>query len=241
MDIAGYLYFLLFGATVVLISGFLDRLYAAILPARFLSSAIRMPGIVLHELAHIAGCLLSGAKIKDVVLFSQEGGSVTYVKPKIPILGTVIISTAPLILLPLVLALLTWIFSSWLGCTLVIILPESSSSEVVFPVFATVAGIFYTNIIAQFNAWFLLYLYLCITIILSLAPSRQDLSNAAIGILLIAAGGLLIVISAYMPAISLLSQILDLIFYPFILGLVFEIVAGVVALPLVIFSGIRGR
>jgi len=241
MDIAEYLMFLILAATVVVISGLLDRLYAVILPARFLYYAIRFPGIVLHELAHVAGCICTGAKIRSVVLFSREGGSVTYTRPKIPMLGTVIISTAPLLLLPLVLSLLTWIFSTYLGCTLTIALPGSLNGDAAYGILATAAGLFSANLIAAFNGWFLLYLYLCTTIILSLAPSRQDLTNAAAGILLIAGCGLLVIFAGYAPATSLLGRVLGLMAYPFLLGLLFEIVAGVVALPLALLYGIRAR
>lgn len=241
MDTTGYLGFLLLAIMVTMISGLLDRLYAAILPARFLYYAIRMPGIVLHELAHVAGCLCTGARIRDIVLFSKEGGSVTYASPKIPVLGTVIISTAPLLLLPLVLSLLTWIFSTYLGCDLAITLPGSLDGDGAYGIGATVFTLFSANLITAFNPWFLLYLYLCTTIILSLAPSRQDFSNAAAGILLIAISGLLVLLSGFAPAISVLSQILDLMAYPFLLGLVFEITAGVVAVPLVVLYGIRTR
>lgn len=241
MEITGYLGFLFLAVTVVVISGLFDRLYAAILPARFLYYVLRMPGVVLHELAHVAGCLCTGAKIKNVVLFSKEGGSVTYANPKIPVLGTVIISTTPLLLLPLVLSLLTWIFSVYLGCDLIITLPGFLDGDVAYGIGATVLTLFYANLIATFNGWFLLYLYFCTTIILSLAPSRQDFSNAAAGIILIAVSGLLVILSGYAPAISVLSQVLDLMAYPFLLGLVFEIITGVIAVPLVVLYGIRTR
>ncbi|HOX35688.1 MAG TPA: M50 family metallopeptidase [Methanoregulaceae archaeon] len=241
MDSTGYLGFLFLASAVVGISGLLDRLYAAILPARFLYYALRMPGIVLHELAHVAGCLCTGAKIRNVVLFSKEGGSVTYANPKIPVIGTVIISTAPLLLLPLVLSFLTWVFSACLGCDLPITLPEPHTGILGYGILETVSGLFVANLITEFNGWFLLYLYLCVTIILSLAPSRQDFVNAAAGILLVAGSGLLVILSGYGPAISCLSQVLDLMAYPFLLGLVFEIIAGVVAVPLSVLYGIRSH
>ncbi len=241
MDSTGYLGFLFLAGVVVVISGLLDRLYAAVMPARFLYYALRMPGIVLHELAHVAGCLCTGAKIKNIVLFSKEGGSVTYANPKIPVLGTVIISTAPLLLLPLVLSLLTWVFSANLGCDLAITLPEPHTGIFAYGILGTVSGLFVANLITEFNGYFLLYLYLCTTIILSLAPSRQDFANAGAGILLVAGSGLLVILSGYGPAIAFLSQVLDLMAYPFLLGLVFEIIAGVVAVPLFVLYGIRSH
>lgn len=241
MDTTGYLTFLLLAATVTAASYVLDRLYAEVLPARFLYAAIRLPGIALHELAHVAGCLVTGARIRNVVLFSKEGGSVTYAGPKIPVLGTVIISTAPLLLLPLVLSLLTWTFSSFLGCSLAIPLPETGSSEAPFQLIATIASLFSENLVVRFNGWFLLYLFLCVSIILSLAPSRQDFANAAAGIALIALAGLIVIASGYTPAVTLLGRVLDLMAYPFMLGFIFEMIVAVVSLPLIIIYGIRNN
>jgi len=241
MDIAGFSAFFLLGALVIAISFTLDWLYAKVLPIRSLYYAIRLPGIVLHELSHVAGCLLAGARIQNVVLFSKEGGSVTYTEPRIPVLGTVIINTAPIILLPLVLLLLTWAFSSFLGCNLVITLPLTVDADLLQTLGTDISAIFVSNLIIRFNGWFLLYLYLCITVVLSLAPSVQDLRNAATGLVLVAVICLLIIYSAYGPAVNLLKQALDLLAYPFMLGLIFEAVACVVSLPLVVVFWIRNR
>ncbi len=239
MDIIDFAAFLLLAATVTLISYGFDRLYAQILPVRLLYYAIRMPGIALHELAHIAGCLVTGAEIRKVVLFSKEGGSVTYAEPKIPLLGTVIISTAPLLLLPLFLALLTWIFPIVFGSSLGLALPPPDNGLPFTGITTTVGSLFYNNLIVRFNGWFFLYLYLCVTIILSLAPSSRDFTNAAIGIALIAAACLLIIMSGNGLAISLLDRILAPMAYAFTLGLIFEVVVAVVSLPFLIIYGIR--
>ena len=86
------------------------------MPVRAIYLFIRLPGVVLHECSHIIGCLLTGAQIRNIVLFSKDGGSVTYSRPRLPYIGDVIISTAPLFLLPLALSFVTWIFGSYLGC-----------------------------------------------------------------------------------------------------------------------------
>ena len=235
----GYLSIILLAVLVIGFSWGLDRLYGRILPLNVLYYGIRMPGIVLHELAHIAGCLVTGAGIKKVVFFSKEGGSVTYTKPGIPVIGDVIISAAPLLLLPLVLALLTWIFPAFCQCTLAGTLPATVTGDLPFQVTAILAGLFFENLILRFNPWFLLYLYLCVTIVLSLAPSRQDFANAAIGIVIIAGACVLVVLSGIPPALSLLGQALSLLTYPFMLGLIFEIAAGVAAIPFIFSYWLR--
>src|SRR5665647_3744235 len=66
------------GIIVILISRTLDVLWAQVLPMRFFYSLLRAPGVIIHELSHVLGCLISGAKVKKVVYFSNKGGSVTY-------------------------------------------------------------------------------------------------------------------------------------------------------------------
>ena len=146
MDITGFLLFLLLAATVTLVSYAFDRISGLVLPVRFLYYTVRMPGVVLHELAHVAGCLITGAEIRNIVLFSKDGGSVTYAEPKIPVLGTVIISTAPLLLLPLVLALLTAVVPVLTGNSTVFALPSPDSSLSPALLFAAVSGLFISNL-----------------------------------------------------------------------------------------------
>ena len=79
--------------------------------------SFKRPGRSRPRVSHIIGCLITGAKIKKVVLLSKEGGMVSYAQPALPVIGNVIISTAPLFFLPLVLAALTWLFRTYAGCT----------------------------------------------------------------------------------------------------------------------------
>ncbi len=117
METAGFFLVIATGIIVIFISIALDFLWAHAIPVRFFYYFLRAPGVVVHECAHILGCLLTGAKIRHVVLFSKEGGSVTYNPPVIPVIGNVVISTAPLLCIPLVLVAVTWVFSTYLGCS----------------------------------------------------------------------------------------------------------------------------
>lgn len=113
MDIAatpGILEFLaviIAGIVVMGLSRLLDQIWANVLRLPGLYLVFAAPGIVIQECAHILGCILSGAKITEIVLISKSGERVSYTGSKIPVLGNVIISTAPLFCLPLVLAGLT--------------------------------------------------------------------------------------------------------------------------------------
>ncbi len=239
MAIIGFPLILITGIMVMVISCTLDHLWAAAMPARAIYLFIRMPGVVLHECAHILGCLLTGARIRKVVLFSPVGGSVTYSRPFLPYIGDVIISTAPLFLLPLALSFITWIFWTYLGC----VFPPFSSSlefpEVMAELAGSIFGTIADNLLSRFNGWFLLYLYLTISLVLSLAPSRQDLKNATAGLFLLILAGVLVLWSGVPWAVSALYGLAGLLGYGFMLGLVYGLVALIASLPLLLWYGYR--
>lgn len=219
------------GIGVMLISRALDILWAQVIPIRSVYFIIRAPGVIIHELSHVFGCLIMGAKIKHVVLFSKEGGSVTYTRPKIPYLGDVVIGTAPLFCIPLVLAGCTWVFSRYLGCVFPALPQYVDSTDALFLLGTGVAAMFTRNLIVVFNPWFLLYLYITLTLVLSVAPSAQDLTNAAIGICIITLAGMVILWSAIPLAVSILAEIIRFISIGFVLGLFFGVIALVISIP----------
>ncbi len=223
------------GIVVVLISRVLDVLWAQVIPIRSFYYMIRAPGVIIHECSHILGCIITGAKIKKVVFFSEKGGSVTYAPSKIPYLGDVVISTAPLLCIPLVLAGCTWVFSQYLGCIFPPLPMGIDSTDALFGLCTGILGMFTWNLIIQFNPWFLLYLYLTLTLVLSLAPSTADIKNAIIGIGIVILGGLLILWSSLPWAVILLERITRLMGIGFAFGLMFGIIALVISSPLMIW------
>jgi hypothetical protein len=222
------------GIIVILISRTLDVLWAQMIPMRFFYSLLRAPGVIIHELSHVLGCLISGAKVKKVIYFSNEGGSVTYSSPKIPYIGDLVINIAPLFCLPLILAGSTWIFSEYLGCIFPPIPFGVHSMDELFGIFTGVLGMFTSNLIIRFNPWFIVYLYLNLTLVLSVAPSYQDIKNAAVGIGIISLLGMVIIWSSNPVAGYLLDGFVSLLGIGFSLGLLFGIIALVISSPLVI-------
>jgi hypothetical protein len=241
MDAVTLLTIIASGIAVVVISYGLDRIWAAALPFRTVYLALRAPGIVLHECSHVLGCLLTGARIRRVVLLSGEGGSVTYSRPALSVIGDVVISTAPLFLIPLALSGITGFFSVYLGCTFPAMPPETISPEALVQAGHAIVMVFSDNLLIRFNGWFLLYLLLALSLVLSLAPSTQDLKNAAAGCLLLALAGIAIAWTGIPWAIGILDRILILIGYGFLLGLVYGLTALVASLPLVFWHVYRNR
>jgi hypothetical protein len=237
MDIlaAPFLLVILTGTGLIGISLALDILWARVIPLRSFYYFIRAPGVIVHECSHIFGCLITGAKVKKVVFFSEKGGSVTYTSSKIPFLGDVVISTAPLICIPLALAGCTWVFSQYLGCVFPPLPMGIASTDALFGLCIGIVGMFTRNLIVQFNPWFLIYLYLTLTLVLSLAPSMQDMKNAAIGIGVITLIGILILWSNLSLLVTLLEEITRLIGIGFAFGLMSEIIALVISSPLMVW------
>jgi hypothetical protein len=232
---SAFLTVIFMGIVVILISRALDILWAQVIPLRIFYYMIRAPGVVVHECSHILGCLITGATVKKVVFFSEKGGSVTYTPPKIPYLGDVVINTAPLFCIPLLLAGCTWIFSEYFGCLFSPIPARVDSMAALFGLCTGVTGMFTQNLIIRFNPWFLLYLYLTLTLVLSVAPSTQDIKNAAIGISIITFLGILLIWSSIPALVSLMEGINLLLGISFTLGLLFGIIALMISSPLIVW------
>lgn len=150
---------------------------------------VSFPGTVVHELSHLAGCLMTRTRVREIRLFSPrtEGdrfvlGSVSHDRPRGP-LSSFIIGTAPFWGGAVVL---------WLATTL--LMPQTSAAvqlSLSVDGAASALGAFITSIVEMaralvapdWRAW--LVLYLLISIPTHLAPSTEDLRNAAWGIVIV--------------------------------------------------------
>jgi len=234
-----FLAVVLTGIFVMVISMVLDRFWSRALSMWGLYYLISAPGVVVHECTHIAGCLITGAKIKKVVFFSEQGGSVTYQSPKVPLLGNVIIGTAPLFGIPLVLAGLTWLFGTYFGCTLFSSVPSLTSLAGAGALLSSAFLILYENLVVEFNGWFLLYLYLTISLVLSLSPSMQDIKNALAGLVILTLLGLLVIASGIPLLIDVLGSVMTLFATGLALGFAFELIALIVTVPVMVVYKLR--
>jgi hypothetical protein len=241
MDTSGFILIIITGIIVIVLSYALDHLWDAVVPVRSIYLFIRLPGVVLHECAHIIGCLITGARIQKVVLFSKDGGSVTHSRPVLPYVGDVIISTAPFFLLPLAISFITGIFGTFLGCVFPAFPATLQSPGVLVELGNVIAGTFSENLLTRFNSWFLFYLYLNLSLVLSIAPSPQDMKNAAVGMILTILAGILVVWSGIPSVINVLSELVRLLGYGFTLGMVYGLVALAISLPLLFWYAYRYR
>ena len=230
-----FLFIILTGILVMGLSRFLDHIWARALCSSWPYFLISTPGVVIHECSHIVGCLITGAKIKKVVLVSKEGGMVSYAPPAIPLFGNVIISTAPLFFLPLVLAAITWLFGTYAGCTFSTTIPSLDSFASLYSLLVIIGQTLYQNLYPEFNVWFILYLYLVTSLVLSFSPSTQDIKNAVIGIFIIIIAGFCLLATGIPGVISVFLTIINLFGTGLAIGFAFEMIALFVSLPAFVF------
>lgn len=67
-------------------------------PAWPLLRLFLLPGIIIHESAHVIACWLTGTTILNVSFWSEAGGHVIHDRPRYPFISQPIISIAPFIL-----------------------------------------------------------------------------------------------------------------------------------------------
>lgn len=137
------------------------------------------PGVIVHETAHAIGCLLTGAKITAFNIFEKSGGHVEHQKSKIPFIGQIVISLAPL----LAGGVAIYFLARLVGFREVNLVGAPLSLEglksVVLHLISSI------DIHNQRN-WILLYLLISVAVTMN--PSRQDVKNILISLLIIAAG-----------------------------------------------------
>lgn len=136
------------------------------------------PGVIVHELSHAAACLLTGAKIGKISVFAKEGGSVEHKKPKVPIIGQIFISIAPLLV---GVAALYWL-SRFIGFNQIDIRAITPTVEGAKEHLFDLA-----RSIDLADRRSLLLFYLLLSIAVTMNPSVQDLMNIAVSAGLIAA------------------------------------------------------
>lgn len=134
------------------------------------------PGIVVHEFSHALICFLTGAKVTKISLFDKEGGSVRHQPSRLPVVGPLLISFAPFIFGTALIIL----FAHWLGL-------KNADISALQPDVSSVL-VFLKSLFHQFNFHSLsnwIILYLTLSVVVTMTPSRQDILNVAFLLILI--------------------------------------------------------
>ncbi len=141
----------------ILLSFSLNQVWREILSDRFYYF-LMIPGMIIHELSHILGCFLVGAKVKEVKLFSKRGGYIVHSKPKLPLFGKIIIALSPI----LIGSGISLLISKKLGLSLINFEAER---------------------LATISFW--VFFVLVTSILIEMIPSKADLKNAIGGFIFI--------------------------------------------------------
>lgn len=117
---------------------------------------ILFPGVILHELSHIIGCIIAFAPIKSFKLFSTSGGWVKHAESKIPFLGALLISLFPLAV----------------GLLLIFAIVTQKDILLNFKQNYHSIGLLIVSV------------YFMLAIILTMLPSMEDLKNATVSLII---------------------------------------------------------
>ncbi len=178
------------------------------------------PGVIVHELSHAAGCLLTGSEIVEIKFWETSGGHVKHLQTHNPLMRMVsdpLIGLAPIWGTFLVLALLTW----FLAPDLIVAIVRERPSLIVEAFDFT-----------SWQTW--LYLYLTTSLVATIAPSKTDLNYALASLVVMS---LLLVCLLFVPGIDrfLLSYQAELkVFAYFTLGIltIAVVIAFLLAIPM---------
>ena len=134
------------------------------------------PGIVVHELAHATACVLVGARVREINFWKVSGGHVIHETPRIHLIGPVLISFAPTILMTIMLVGLAPLLA-----------PESVSHPwLQTPPSSVLAGsVGYVQALLALivelpwlEVWPFFLVYIMLNVAVTIAPSKPDLFNA---------------------------------------------------------------
>ncbi len=155
---------------------------------------LAFPGIFVHELSHMIGCLIMGAKVTNFSLFEQQGGYVTHGEPKIPIIGKPVISLAPVFGCGLALYVV-FAFAPFQSRTF----ETPNGGPGLLQLSFTAEGLKYFglsvwDVVRQFflavprldfrSGWTYLFGYLALSLGIAFSPSKQDFGNAALSLVI---------------------------------------------------------
>ena len=180
---------LVLGVSLLILATYgLRMLWVRAIPPRILAYLIA-PGVAVHELSHAAACVLTGAKVHSMVLFRADGsGEVKHGPPKLKYFGDVMISMAPLAGGVLCLVLLGLLLRSPVNFYAVRT-DGVQTNQLTFV--ATLATLVWDDMVLFFKASSLLdwrtwlFLYFALAFTMSMAPSRQDIKNCTVGLLVV--------------------------------------------------------
>ncbi|MEK7461217.1 MAG: hypothetical protein AAB647_03330 [Patescibacteria group bacterium] len=146
------------------------------------------PGVIAHELTHALMCVVTGAPVMDINFWKSSGGHVLHGPPRIHIIGPVLISFAPLLLMTLAMFMFVPILSPALADLPWVQVVPTSLSQLLSGYLTSLAEAVTSFDWTSPTPWLLSYAMLNVAV--TIAPSTVDLTNvrwAFVAFVLIAA------------------------------------------------------
>jgi len=147
------------------------------------------PGVAIHELSHAGACIPALAKVQKITLFTASGeGEVQHTQPRLKYVGPVMISMAPLVGGIAALVVLNWLLGYPFRIGEVSGDAARSSKLLYALILTTVerapSALWNANWL-DVRTWAMLYLGVSIS--LTMMPSKQDMKNCALGMVVVIA------------------------------------------------------
>lgn len=134
------------------------------------------PGVIVHELAHAFACLLTGAQILEINFWKVSGGHVMHTQPRLHILGPVLISFAPTLVMTIGLFALLPMLGGELDSLPWVQTVPASATDLFMGYFASLwLALRYLDWLT-ITPWLLVYGMLNVAV--TITPSATDLHNA---------------------------------------------------------------
>jgi len=178
-------------------------------------------GIFTHEFSHYLMCKLTGAKVGRFQV-KLHHGYVAHGKSKLPIIGKMMISLAP--------------FFVGLILLVILVITITNTSLAEFNNLAKSINIdnFNNEILSlikkvEINLWFFLWLYLFLNLLITFVPSKRDLKNIILGLVLY-----FLIAGFFLPGLNqflMFSLILAIIFV--IIGLLMVVLFNIIQLIII--------
>lgn len=168
------------------------------------------PGVIVHELSHAVGCLVTGSPIVEINFWKASGGHVKHLQSTDPfrrMISDPIIALAPIGGTLALLAALSW----WMTPEIFDVIGQADISTIVKALD-----------LAQWQTW--AYLYLVTSLAATIAPSATDMHYALASLVVLA---ILLVILLYLPGFAEWLAELGQTLQPFALFTLFLLAVGI--------------
>lgn len=177
------------------------------------------PGVIIHELAHGFACFFTGAKVSEMSLFEKDGGHVKHTRSKIPVIGPVLISLAPLIAGIIII----FFASKFLSMGEINLFKDGVDAKAIISANRSIIG----NLAGlTVKSWILLYVVISTAV--TMIPSRQDFVNAFFP--------LLILIVTFLIASRYTQILLPLASFNFLLASALNLLILMLILSIILFA-----